>query len=403
MTTQKRSDALAKAGKDLMLSQPFYGLTLLNLRKSWSNQVPTAGVTLRGINIEMMFNEDFWDTLTPKQHIGLLWHEILHVCFFHLTDFNHLTDNEVANIAMDIEINQYIIPELLPPNPCLPSLFPELNLEPKKGTKYYYEKLMQAQKDKTCPNLDSLLDQMKAGDKGIVIELPDGTQVMIPDHSQWGDTSNMSEAEVKLIGKQIEHIIKEVTDQVRKSRGTIPGEMTEIIHRIEHVEPAKFDWRGYLRRFSGGSYKVQTKITRRKFNKRINENPGLKIKFKKHLLIGLDTSGSVSTEEVKEFMNEIWHINKTGTEVTIAQFDTAITKIEKFNSREDFQLVGRGGTSFHPIVEYYNDSNRKYDALIIVTDGEAPAPERAKGRMLWVLSSKSNFNESLIGPQIVLN
>ena len=32
---------------------------------------------------------------------------------------------------------------------------------------------------------------------------------------------------------------------------------------------------------------------------------GLKIKFKNHILVGVDTSGSVSTNELKEFMNEI--------------------------------------------------------------------------------------------------
>ncbi len=289
--SQIRSDQLAKVGKNLMLGEPFWGLTLLSLRKIWDDKIPTGCVGLNGINVELRLSPKYWDELSEKHREGILGHEIRHVCFFHLTDFNHLSDRKVANYAMDLHINQTLKPECVHHTWLMPSTFPELNLELKKGTLYYYEKLMQGKKDGSCPNLNDLIAQDTDGQGGIIITLPDGTEVMIPDHSGWGDTSQMSEAEVKLIGKQIEHIIKEVADQVRKSRGTIPGEMVEILQRIEYVEPPKFDWRGYLRRFAGGSFKVETKLTRRKFNKRINENPGLKIKFKKHLLVAIDTSG----------------------------------------------------------------------------------------------------------------
>jgi len=62
---------------------------------------------------------------------------------FHLTYFHHQTDKEISNIAQDIEINQYIAEEFLPPGPQLPSTYPELNLELKKGCQYYYDKLME--------------------------------------------------------------------------------------------------------------------------------------------------------------------------------------------------------------------------------------------------------------------
>ena len=99
---QEKTDQLAKASKDLMLREPFYGLFLIMLNKQWNNKaVPTAGVSRQGINYQLYINENFWNKLSTNQHIGLLKHELLHIAFFHITDYEHLTDREIANIAMD--------------------------------------------------------------------------------------------------------------------------------------------------------------------------------------------------------------------------------------------------------------------------------------------------------------
>jgi predicted metal-dependent peptidase len=376
------------------------------LNKKWDDKVQTACVGIRGINYELVISEKYWTTLTDKSQRGLLKHELLHIGFFHLTDFSHLSDQEVANLAMDCEINQYIDPDDLPPGPILPSSFPELNLEPKKGTMYYYDKLMQGQKNNTCPNLTKMLEAMKEGQGTVQISIGQGSgtqEIQLPEHGSWGELEALPEATQKLIKKQTEHILKEIADQVVKSRGVVPGEFAQILERINQVEPAKFDWRGYLRRFAGGSTKIYTKKTRRKFNKRYEENPGLKIKPRRHILFAIDTSGSVSTSELQECMNELYHIHKTGTDITLLQCDTAISDISPFNVKKDIIIKGRGGTDFQPVIDYYNENVHKYTCLMYFTDGECSAPTPAKGRMLWVLSSQSPLNPSLIGPQIKLN
>jgi len=329
----------------------------------------------------------------------------LHIAFFHITDYDHLTDKEIANIAMDIEINQYIDKDLLPPGPQLPESYPELKLEPKKGTQYYYDKLMQGKKNRNCPNLNAVLDAMAQGQIKVRISAKGGGQmeVQLPDHSTWEEFDNLDEATKKLIKTQTAHILAEVAEQVRKSRGTVPGEMAEILERITKLDPPKFNWKGYLRRFVGGSIKTFTKMSKSKPNFRFLDNPGLKHKERRKILVAIDTSGSVSTNELIEFLGEINHIARTGTEVIIAQCDTAISKIGKFNAKEDFKIHGRGGTSFHPVTEYYDANFRKFNCLIYLTDGEAPAPEKCRGPVLWVHSSKSNINEDLQGLKIKLN
>lgn len=407
-----KNDSLSKVSKDLILRNPFYGLFLLMLNKQWNyKDVPTAAVGRNGIGFQLYINEEFWMKLSEDHKAGLLQHELMHIGFGHLTEFSHMTEHKVANIAMDLEINQMIPAQYLPPNGQKLELYPELNLLPNKGSNYYYDELMKAKNNNSCPNLNKMLAGPGEGQIMIRVSIsgPGGKgtreiDVIYDPHAPWKEMEGLSEAEKKLVQKQVEHILNEVAQQVVKSRGTIPGEFAEIIHRIQNPDPPKFDWRGYLRRFVGGSNKTITRKTRRKESKRYAGNPALKIKRKRRILVGIDTSGSVSTTELKEFVGELWHINKTGTEIRVAQCDSAFRGVSDFKPKEEFKVLGRGGTDFTPIVDYFNEHKDEFACLIYCTDGEAPAPDnKPQGRILWVLSSKSNINPALPGPQIKLN
>lgn len=398
-----KAESLGKASKDLMLKEPFYGLFLLGLNKHWNENIPTACVALRDINVELHLNSEFWESKTPNVHMGILKHELLHIAFFHLTTFRYLLkeDQQLANLAMDMEINQYIDKSMLweEPEPVLPSMFPDLNLEPKKGTQYYYDKLKQ-KKQQNDALVQAVCQAMANGDESF--ELPDGTKVELPDHN-WDEMEQLDESTQNLVEAQVGHLLNQVADQVEKSQGNVPGEIKDILDAFNTIEPPKFDWRGYVRRFAGKSVKTYTKKSRRQYNKRMPEFPGLKIKQQKHILVGIDTSASVNNDELKEFYNEIWHMYKTGSEVTIVQCDTSIRKVEKFNPRNDVEIHGRGGTSFQPVINYFNENFHKFSCLMYLTDGEASAPEDARGNILWVLSSISEINEDLPGSVIQLN
>jgi predicted metal-dependent peptidase len=429
--------SLSKTAKELMLKEPYYGFFLIMLNKIWNNKVPTAGVSKNGINYQLVINESFWESLTDLTRLGLLKHELLHIAFGHLTTVFKFSDRRLANIAMDMEINQYIesswLPggdlssdefnqlkeavkaemelakennasteELLAINKKLPSRgimiddYDELNLDRKAGARYYYDMLKEAKDEKNkngtsgCPNYDDLCDQMDSGNG-------DG----LPDHSTWDEFDNLSEAEQKLIEKQVQKILSDAKEQTIKKRGTVPGEIEGVIIIDEIVAP-KFDWRGYMRRFTGISTKVFTKKIRRKENKRFDANPGLKIKMKQHMLLGIDTSGSVSDSELQEFMSEINHIYKAGVDITIIQCDTDINSIEPYKGKLELNVKGRGGTEFDPVLNYYNDNNKKYTSLVYFTDGECYTLVKPKGHVLWVLSERSEMNEDLPGKVIKL-
>ena len=121
------------------------------------------------------------------------------------------------------------------------------------------------------------------------------------------------------------------------------------------------------------------------------------------MLVGVDTSGSVSTEELVEFMHELNHMHKTGNQITVAQFDTELTDVSDFDPKQNWEIKGRGGTDFQDVVDHYNEPKNKYSAFICLTDGEAGIPENTPKNALWVHSSMSSINEDLPGIKIQLN
>jgi predicted metal-dependent peptidase len=388
-----RNESLSKVCKELMLKEPYYGLFLVMTEKQWSDKIPTAGVAKHNINYKLLINPEFWDNLSLNHRIGLTKHEMLHLAFFHPLMKDSFDDDKLFNIAADLEINQYIEDEFLPEGGLKLDSFPEINLPPKAGTSAYYHILKQNQNNPTLQNLMSAMGQ----------GLPQSSDGLNNPNHDWKEFEGMGDAEKRLFKTQMEYQMKELAQEVTKSRGTVPGEIKELIDNFTAFEQPKFDWRGYIRRFVGRSVKVYTKKLRRKFNKRFEDNPGLKIKQKKHILVAVDTSGSVSTDELKEFFSEVHHMHKTGSDITVVQCDTAISDIRPYKQSNKIELHGRGGTSFEPVVEYYDANQKKYTCLIYFTDGEAPAPAKPKGHVLWVLSSRSEINNKLPGQIIKLN
>ena len=382
-------EEIAKCSKQLMLKEPFYGLFLIGLNKELDKSILTACVTPDKINVKLKVNPDFWNTLDDKTKLGVLKHELLHICFFHLINWDRFENKKVYNMAADLEINQYITNDMKGETwdglEIYNSPFKELNLKERQGTEYYYNILMQDIQD----NPEGQIAKM-ASEDGFIMDLEEMME-------------GMSEAEKKLIAKQIDHQLREIAESNKgKGRGFIPGEMASYIDSLfEIVEPV-LDWKSYLRRFNSMSSIVYTKKTRRKPNRRFGVGPALKIKQKKRTLVAIDTSGSVSDEDLLEFFNEIYHIYKSGTYVDIIECDAHIQRVYEYKGeRNKIEVKGRGGTDFEPVMRYLIENRDKYANLIYLTDGECTPPSTQPMKpMLWVHSSGHNINESLPGAKI---
>lgn len=353
---------LAKACKQLIVKDPFYGLFLLSLNKFYSDKIDTLGVQLNGINYELVINPIYWKSLTDEEQLGVLKHELLHIAFKHLLMRESFSNKKLFNIAADIEVNQYI--EVLPDGVCtLQSIDPML--PPKAGTKYYYEYL-DKNEDKQNGNAPT-------------------------NHDQWESAEGKSDAEKQLISNQIDYIVKQTATQVIKNRGTIPQELQEYVGSLFKVNPPVFNWKAYFRRMLGFAIDTFVKKSHRKLSKRFEGLAGIKLKHKHDILVAIDTSASVSEPELKEFMSEIYHIWKAGANVEVIECDASIKRIYQFKGTFDGKFTGRGGTDFKPVIDYYNTSRKMYTTLVFFTDGYAPTNTfKVFKQMIWVITSNGN-------------
>lgn len=429
-------DSLAKSTKTLMFKEPFYGMFLISLNKDTSESIPTACVSKNNINCQLTINPNYWNGLDEKTKVAVLKHELLHIVFFHILEHKGYDDHTLFNIAADLEVNQYIEDEWKGEKweGLELSHYKELNLPFRAGTKKYYELLQQVNKNRqqqgigvhnknqngngqaTMDDLKDMLDRVKnqqqqgqgnGGDDDISKDY-DGSspekskvwmtydamkagQSTVCSHELWKEfMDSLSEADRKLIQQQVNYQVKQIAEDVKsKNRGYIPSELKDYIDSLfEIVEPV-LDWKSYVRRFGGSSSKVYTKKTRRKLNKRYAENPALKIKQRKNILVAIDTSGSVNKESILEFFNEIHHIHKSGVNVWVADCDAKVANVGEYKGKAPEFITGRGGTDFDPAIEYYNENSHKFNTLIYLTDGECSAPKtKPKTPMLWVICSE---------------
>jgi predicted metal-dependent peptidase len=382
--------------KEVIYSQPFFGSVLLTINKKESDKVPTAGVGLNGLNIELLINKEFWENLSDNHKTGLLIHELGHVINFHLTDYKHLTDHKIANIAMDLYINQTIPSHMLPDGGCTCEVF---DLPEGHDTNWYYNELIK-QKNNNQETMQNLLNAIANGES--TFSDSDGNEITIPEHN-WDDIKNQNDATKKIIAKSILTSLNNVVKEMQSSNpGSIPGGIEAMLEALNKIEPPKFNWKAYVKRFVGVSTETWTYKTRRKKSQRFVGMPGLKEFYYSNILVAIDTSGSVNKNDLKEFQNELFHLHKTGHSINIILADTEIQAKFKFNPKEPFKINGRGGTCFQPVIDYYRENIKKYSCLMYFTDGEAATPTDVKGNILWVHGSDHEINHELPGKCIKL-
>ena len=409
-------ETVSKASKTLMLKEPFYGYLLIGLNKELSKRVDTACVAKDGINVKLVVNDEYYSKQDDKTKVAILKHELLHIAFQHLSIFDQFDDKQLLNIAADLEINQYIEAdwkgETWDGLEIENGEFKGVKLPPKAGTRVYYD-LLKQELDKADQNQQGQDGGKQDGDcdsqgnGGSGSEFADWFNGMKEQdmHGLWKEFDDLSEAEKKLIQKQIDHQLKDAAESM-KNRGTIPGEMEGYIKKLFEKQESVIDWKQYLRRFGSRSTKIQTKKTRKKPNTRFGSGPALKIHPKKSTLVGIDTSGSVSEYDLSEFFNEIHNIYKTGVDVTIMECDAEVHRTYQYdgNKKDVMRVVGRGGTDLNPIFEEMKKHGGKFQNVIVLTDGYIPPIEKTPlVPVLWVFNSGGTFNEELPGAKIQIN
>ena len=193
--------------------------------------------------------------------------------------------------------------------------------------------------------------------------------------------------------------MRQITDIVKGSTswGSLPSFMIELIKKAAE---GKIDYRAVLRMFRASIISQKRRLTRMRPSRRFGfEQMGSRYDFTTRLLIAIDTSGSVGSEELGRYFRIITTFFKYGIqEIDVLMFDTVVhgdplPLSEAKKSKQEFKVKGRGGTDFQPPIDYMV-AHPQYDGLIILTDGCAPNPEvppHLRTKLLWVIDNESSY------------
>lgn len=343
----------------------FFGFLVDQMQKYFRPDLPApAGVAVLNHAIRLFINPPLWNKFTLREQVAILEHECKHVVYLHpLRKGNRNHHN--YNIAADCAINQHI--EKLPDG-CVtlkglrerlknPDLAAESTME------YYYDKIV------------DYVDRTGDGDP-----MPDGQQVL-DDHSQWDETHD-GEAVQEEMAEQV------VRDAVlrAKEKGAKAGQLSDGLEEaLKELFKPKVSWQQELQRFAHSILSATKTGTRSRRNRRFGlKFMGRRREFTSHIVMCVDTSGSMSTEMLQQAMGEIRGAYQAGARITVVQCDYDVQSVQEYDDCNSLTVKGRGGTRYQPALDKAEELGA--DGIIYLGDmgvcGEALRKPAAP--VLWV-------------------
>jgi predicted metal-dependent peptidase len=384
----------------LLMREPFFAGLSRRIDKRASNEVPTAGVRVNPVTaqFELLYNPEFFASLSDTHKLGVLKHEFYHLIFEHVTNRKPADGlKQIDNIAMDLAINSHIANELPneanpgpiivvdksgkgePMKACIPGegkLFADLPTH--KSYEWYLEALKKMAEEQ---------EQEGDGEGGEGGGDPFGDTDSFDSHEGFGEADGTTQEIAK---ERLKETLKKAAEEAQKARnwGTVSSAMRkDIMERIA----SKVDWRKVLRYFVKTSQRSDKRSTPRRLNKRYPRvHPGKRVRRHAKIAISIDQSGSVDDQMLAAFFSELNKLAEIA-EFTVVPFDTVVAEdkvyVWKKGKTKKTERVACGGTCFDAPTKYVNDRN--FDGHIILTDLCAPKPIRSQCQRMW-MTTKAN-------------
>lgn len=404
MASKNINDEISRCIIKMLISEPFYAHFLSGIVRKVTDEVPTAAVGLNETKVTLYVNENFFlkELSTFSSRVAVIKHETLHLLFKHLFRLDLKKYNpKLFNISADLVVNQFIGKWKLPENAVTLSSFPELELAKDESVEWYYKKILDLKKkvdnnkseksDTKNNNSNNSFPDQSA--KALEEILNTGTH---SDHSKWGfseDSLKSEHAETEL-----DRLIVQTKERLSSDQyNLLPIEIRNLINLIIEKRNPKINWKRALKIFSSSSRRTKVKFTTKRISKRYGTRPGLKIQRNQKIAVAIDTSGSISEDELVIFFNEIHSMWRYGAEIEVIECDDKVRETYNYNGNFPKFINGRGWTDFNPVFEYINkDRNNIYDGCIYLTDGEAREPEtRPKCKVFWVITANGKIGSHL--------
>jgi predicted metal-dependent peptidase len=370
-TAREAMHAVRLAIRGLAADYPFHATLLAKWRLVANRRVPTAGVTSQIEHVYLIVNPEFVLTIAADELAGVLHHELNHVLFGHLfAPLGRYPDRWARVVAEEVTVNEWV-PEPLPGDPIVLARFPYL--PPMEDTDTRYRRLAFEPRE----------DLAAAG--------------TVDDHALWELTREAGEAGRLTASMAVREAAQEVGYDVWAA---IPEAQRAVIGRIHGVADgtnreallrggrSTVDWQGALRHLVGERLRREPRLGRppRRFPHLAGVVPGTsRTPERPRVLAVIDTSGSIDGTTLAAMSVELDALS-TGADVTVAECDFRIRAVYPFAG--PLRAVrGGGGTDLRPALEPCFLHRHRADAVVYLTDGLGPAPEKApRVPVFWCLT-----------------
>lgn len=433
---------LSEAFTHLLSERNFYAAVANTFQRVEVKGMGTMGVGLSRGRVMFFYDPDWIKKLSLPMFIFVLEHEMIHVVMDHIPRYLELLAqfndegmrkraDMVYQVAMDCADNELLRehkyfaqtmaetkamvlaerraydPEAVE-DPKDGAVLPEnFDLPPKASFEFYQHELMSRIKED--PDTFDLVVLTVDGDgnvKGIghshqrwqgAFNDPSKKKGDGKDGGKDGDgqedrdllSEKTTSAELKGLSEQLrsqlKRQLKKTVQDVQKSRGTVPGELTQWL--AEYLADPIVPW-----------YEIMT--SRIRASKRVKDERGIEQPNRALLALSeeddrivpaigsmfdprwrvffmQDESGSQSDDDLKIGLAELEHLMRVDDdiEVRFIQGDASVHSDRVYRSGEkiEHKVFGRGGTSFNAYFEYMQqymrDDDKAPDMVIVYTDG----------------------------------
>lgn len=413
------------------MQEPYYGILLSSMRKVEEPGMGTMGVGRSGNVLVLYYDRQWFERQPVDTALEALKHEVLHAAFNHFALFgdDHPSPEiqRLRNIAADMEVNSYINRQILSDEAKNSWQFADrYGWKNCEGTREYYTRLLDlaeqqaqqilaqnpqqqlnggaggqstsTQKQQQADNANSEGGQGQGNNYDQICNDGSGRQLSKSfinslneqdDHSMW--PRYYSDTEAEEMQQIIDDMLEFAAQEVEKSHGEIPAEMKGRIEKIREKPKPVTDWKRYFRRYLGHEFSEFIRKSKKRESMRFPDAAGTRHRRKSHILVGIDTSGSVSMPEYREFFGQIKTLTNAAT-FHVVECDARIQYEYDFNRNAPEILHGGGGTNFQPVIDMFNEHRKEYDALVYFTDGYSSIPRNTPKDTLWVISSQGDKN-----------
>ena len=358
-------------------------------KKEVSDDIPTAATDGR----DEIYGRAFIDSLSLPEVAFIVVHESFHKMYRHLTTWQRLweEDARLANLACDYVINLEIVER--DPSGTIVAM-------PQKDGKPigFIDRRFKGMNTKQVFDILKKEKEENGGGGG-------GGDGEGMDHHDWEGASELSKDEKEELAKQVDQAIRQGMIAAQKMHGKGGGRMSRELSDI--LEP-KVDWRTQLQEFVNTTCGGRDYSSWRKPNRRFLSSdmimPSLVGERVKNIIIGCDTSGSITNEDHARNLSETDAILSVVTpdKLHIIYWDHEMAGHEVYDDatrgsfRTSTKPVGGGGTNPAAMEQYLKEQDIKADCIIMFTDGYVPnwGTDWNGAPILWVITGGGRMTAS---------